>query len=618
MLLGWPLTLFAGRLRPRLLGPLFRFEMVRASRQGRFFSLRCIYVGAMLLFLYLVYASWFGWDGSANRVRLSEPPTGAPQTNEPGLGEMAAFANAMAMTFLWVQLLAVIVLTPILTAGAISEERGRRTLDFLLVTHLLDREVVVGKLAARLGHMLLILASGLPLLAILQFLGGVDPNFVLASFICTLAFMIGFGSAGLYFSSSAPNTRQAVARTYYLALCYLLGSMICLPFGAVLDWVADGNPAAFLARESGAMHRYSLPIAVYRFVAFHAVASSICCYFAVRRLRAPLGQPSSQLLKALRTDHASSKSVPGLVESEPRHRPMPVDADNLLWWKESTYEMAPPLRKRDSLLVVLILLLTFCMSFGPLIAISVDHSPGRAAESRNLWVRSWGAFLSMLLLLGIALDAASRFSRERSRRTLDSLLATPLGNREILAAKLLGSIVVMRGWCIVVAVFWVFALLTQSISLLALPLLVGAWALYAVVVALVGIGFSLVCSNSLRATIFTLSAVASLCLVPVLLGLGVGVLTQAASWSAVKSHIASSPIFSASPPVTLWALAFPDSTLTASDGETELARDELIATCFGLAVMAWLAWCLWAQLNAKFGRITGRMPVKEGDSPNRC
>src|SRR5262249_23184183 len=154
-------------------------------------------------------------------------------------------------TCLWVQLAAAVVLTPILTAGAITEERGRRTLDFVLLTHLKDREIIVGKLAARLAQVALILLTGMPVLGLVQLLGGVDPNIVLAAFAATLLMMVSIGSVAMYNSVRAYNTPAAIVATYFLCITYTIVSLGCLGFVAGtgfrwLDWIADGNPIAVM------------------------------------------------------------------------------------------------------------------------------------------------------------------------------------------------------------------------------------------------------------------------------------------------------------------------------------------------------------------------------------
>jgi ABC-type transport system involved in multi-copper enzyme maturation permease subunit len=78
--------------------------------------------------------------------------------------------------------MALVLLIPAFVAGAISEERQRKTLDLMFTTHLLDREIILDKLGSRVGYLLLFAMTGLPILSILQFLGGIDPNLVFASF----------------------------------------------------------------------------------------------------------------------------------------------------------------------------------------------------------------------------------------------------------------------------------------------------------------------------------------------------------------------------------------------------------------------------------------------------
>ena len=95
-----------------------------------------------------------------------------------------------------VQFILVCVLTPAAVAGAIADEKERRTLEFLLATDLRDREILFGKLAARVGSLLLFLLAGLPVLGLMQFFGGIDPDLVLAGFAATFATVLTLAAAG--------------------------------------------------------------------------------------------------------------------------------------------------------------------------------------------------------------------------------------------------------------------------------------------------------------------------------------------------------------------------------------------------------------------------------------
>src|SRR5579859_697026 len=128
----------------KLFGPLLTFDVIRLARKGRSFWLRCLYALALLGLLYLVYSEFFGRRGGRADVH-----------------DLPHFAEQFCTWFLVVQYVLVLVLTPALTCEAILEERQRRTLDCLLTTLLADHEIVLGKLAARLADVLLLLLTGL-------------------------------------------------------------------------------------------------------------------------------------------------------------------------------------------------------------------------------------------------------------------------------------------------------------------------------------------------------------------------------------------------------------------------------------------------------------------------
>src|SRR5205085_2154923 len=81
-------------------------------------------------------------------------------TNPQGR-EMAEFAEWFFYTVMVVQFAAVLFLTPAYTAGAVAEEKDRKTLEFLFATDLSNREIVLSKLASRIFTMALIVLTGL-------------------------------------------------------------------------------------------------------------------------------------------------------------------------------------------------------------------------------------------------------------------------------------------------------------------------------------------------------------------------------------------------------------------------------------------------------------------------
>src|SRR5262245_60806759 len=175
------------RLRlPPLVGPIFGYELVRLARRGLHTRLRALLAVTLQITLFVLYLNWF--------------PSANPLTIVTGLDtlvprdQMARFAESFMHSFLWVQLAAAVILTPVYAAGSITEEIQRRYLDHLLATDLTSREIVLGKFAARSLYVAGILLTGLPILALIQLSCGVDMFVILMSYaviVCTMASLAG-------------------------------------------------------------------------------------------------------------------------------------------------------------------------------------------------------------------------------------------------------------------------------------------------------------------------------------------------------------------------------------------------------------------------------------------
>src|SRR5262245_43882717 len=134
-------------LRPpdyHFLGPHFFYDLIRLARRGRSTVVRITYGFFLLFGLCLVYAHQFNLDP----LKVIFAPGPVLPANA-----LARFAETFVSAILMMQILAVFLLTPAYVAGAIAEEREAGTLDLLFTTHLTDREIVLGKLFARLVHM---------------------------------------------------------------------------------------------------------------------------------------------------------------------------------------------------------------------------------------------------------------------------------------------------------------------------------------------------------------------------------------------------------------------------------------------------------------------------------
>src|SRR5262245_32410770 len=112
---------------------VFLLELLRTARRGR---LTLVRVGYGLVLLAAVYALF-------RRAFPAAAPLTLTAVVAPGeRARLARFAGEFAAVGLWVQLAAVLVLTPLAAAGAVAGERARGSLDLLRVSRLSPAAIV--------------------------------------------------------------------------------------------------------------------------------------------------------------------------------------------------------------------------------------------------------------------------------------------------------------------------------------------------------------------------------------------------------------------------------------------------------------------------------------------
>ena len=129
-----------------MIGAVFLLEWMRTGRRLRTHLLRWT-VGIWLV-LWLLY--------SYSIYRDNGPEKG---------GVLAAFAISFLDWILVQQFIVVALLAPALVAGAITEEKTRHTLEHLLTTQINPLALIVGKLLARMGDVVVLTLVVLPMAA---------------------------------------------------------------------------------------------------------------------------------------------------------------------------------------------------------------------------------------------------------------------------------------------------------------------------------------------------------------------------------------------------------------------------------------------------------------------
>ncbi len=383
----------------KLFGPVLFYDMVRLARRGRYMVLRMLY-GGIILFVMFSF-----WLENVHRSYYNS-------TNYYAMLAMTFFS-----LFMVVQMITICVLTPAYVGGAIAEEKERRTLEFMLATDLRNREIVLSKLVARLANLTLIIITGLPILSLLQFLGGIDPELLLAGFLGTAVTMISLACFCIVCSVYFKKPRDAIACSYLGPIGYLAVGMVGFAVQqSPIAWVKVGLPllggmtgpslsdaidllntghvwvSCFhigMAFDQGRLQA-ELEQIVLGYTTFHEAVALLCIGWSVWRVRA------IALKQAQETAGKPRRWLPRWF----RYRP-PV-SDSPVLWKELHVE-----RRRPTLFGTLLVGILVLLTVGSIIPIIYDMAYS-FAHYRNYAPDFWDVLFRATLPCGFLLVLAVR------------------------------------------------------------------------------------------------------------------------------------------------------------------------------------------------------------------
>lgn len=150
------------------------------------------------------------------------------------------------------QWILIVLISPSLTSTSISSEKEKKTYDMLLVTLLSAPEIIIGKLNYAASYLILLLASSLPLVALVFLIGGVTPFEIFINYVLLLAWGIMVSMMAMFFSSREHRSSVATSQSYgaiilfavmvsgfYLHYFWETGQFIgySLKFPEVLAWL---------------------------------------------------------------------------------------------------------------------------------------------------------------------------------------------------------------------------------------------------------------------------------------------------------------------------------------------------------------------------------------------
>ena len=410
------------------LGPLFWYELLRLPRRRQMHLWRMLYAGSLLLGLVAVYLRTY---------RGMRPLDALIRPGPLDLAGNAAFAESFLMVFLALQQIAVIVLTPLYTAGSIAEEKERRTFDFLLSSPLPHSQILLGKLLSRLIFVGSILAVGLPVLMLVFLFGGIDFEHLLAGFAVSAVTAIFLGCVGVLFGCVKKNLREALPG---IVLVLLMPAIIglcgqCFPplcslspitvLVSVFDMWLTGDPAQDTTWSQVGM-----------FAALHLTPSIMLFLFAKMAMGEKF-HPGSVVVVTVPIPLLDAELVVRELRRTYDVPPLGFDEDPLVW-KESRFHVPWLSPERGCLSHIFLSIIT---GFGMLgLCVVFGTMAGDLAEGRPIY-RTTNMMVSVVFLPVVTLwpaflgaRVATSLGRERSGQTLLTLLTLPSERIDLLKA----------------------------------------------------------------------------------------------------------------------------------------------------------------------------------------
>ena len=478
-----------------MIGPVLSHELMVGGRHGRQLIFRRIYAGWLLLqlilfyWIYLVQSNWLG----ARLFGGSIEPQWA--------GE---FGSRFTAVLVGQHLILLLLVTPAYAAGAITDEKARGTLQYLLAADLTPWEIIVGKLLGRVAQVALLGLAALPLICFVGVFGGLNLLALLVLITVSVAPLFALGSASLLASVWSKQTRDAVIGVY---LCVMSAALLlwCTGYETLADPLHVLEPTWGSSSDVAEAARRLLP----SMLAWGGVGT-VCLGLAVWRLRpAYLRQLQGQgRPKRLRWWRARSIPVP----------------DEPIRWKERHVEGLAPLaalRRAPRWLGMTVIFLCTLLSSALIVWSHLQRNISLAELIRilaTLRIAELPAFLptvatafkaqSVVALLVAALLIGLRCSGavtgERERQTWEALLLTPLPVRHLIRGKLWGIIGASYPYLLMYAVpAFVFALLAGWQATFWMILLLGVTWLAMAFVGAAGLWCSVRAKSSWRSLMGT-------------------------------------------------------------------------------------------------------------------
>lgn len=389
--------------------------------------------------------------------------TQMPAESAPNPLDVPGIATGSFLFVFWLLFIVTLSLTATYLCYGISEDRETKRLDFQLVTDLRGRELVIGKMLARLIAVLMYPAATVPVILMMPLLFRMDPSIILYAFayagamIVSISGLSALGSVLAATKKSSGNWMSLFVMPY-LFLIFFLSLLRFTPriwlfpgtpaqptrycVGDLIEWISIGNPLTLLVKWMSVGVGFGDLNAIAQdfssFASFHVLVGGLAFLLAAHKVR--------------NTSANAGEIVSPKVEGTASPRP-PV-TDEPVWWKEvycNPLIVAAQKNKTANRIAAFVLIIFPALIFT---AAAISDLNGFAEILKDL------ARFAPMLIVTIGIFSSQNLglhsiARERERDTLLNLLLSDLSPEEIVRQKYWGVLRIGRGmvyWLLIVGI----------------------------------------------------------------------------------------------------------------------------------------------------------------------
>lgn len=393
--------------------PLLAKELIEQAARKRTYVIRCGYVLVLFILVMVVYRETLIHHNINDEYFV-----------------MLGGGGRLFEALVFVQFAGIVLFLPALMAGAIAQEKERNTLVLLMVTDLRPGQIIMQKYLGRLVPMFSFLLLSLPLMAVAYSMGGVSSGMIASAALLLVVQCLQWGALALMFSAWCRSTVAAYLLTYLLGAGFYLFPVLAgelMQRVGVIRWDAVWHyslvPPLIFDAAGGDFPRtcrLSVP-----------ALASVIVFLADARLylvRRAFIEPRNLLLRWFRVldvFYQKLNVVTGNVMLFHDGQQLPDDRP-IAWWEVTRRALGRP----HYLFRILTVAMTPVLL---LIGAAVMGQTGRRDTREALTMVIFAFWVGSALV--VIVQAASTFTLDRSRQTLDVLLAVPLTGRRIVLEK---------------------------------------------------------------------------------------------------------------------------------------------------------------------------------------